>query len=57
MRMRKGRQKISGGFRSEQRARDFTTLHSVLSSARKQGRNRLAALLQGPEVLFAALPP
>ena len=55
--MRKVRQKISGGFRSEQGAQDFATLRSVLSSARKQGRNRLKALRQGPEILFAALPP
>ena len=57
VRMRKVRQKIAGGFRSEQGARDFATLRSVLSSARKQGRHRLEALRPGPEVLFAALPP
>ena len=57
VRMMKVRQKISGGFRSEQGARDFAILRSVLSSARKQGRNRLEALRQGPEILFAALPP
>ena len=57
VRMRKVRQKISGGFRTEQGVRDFATLHSVLSSARKQGRNRLEALWQRPEVLFATLPP
>ena len=57
VRMRKVRQKISGGFRTEQGARDFAALRSVLSSARKQGRNPLEALRQGPEVLFAALPP
>ena len=36
---------------------DFATLRSVLSSAGKQGRNRLKALRRGPEVLFAALAP
>ena len=46
--MRKVRQKIAGGFRTEQGARDFATMRSVLSSARKQGRNRLEALRQGP---------
>ena len=35
MRKMKVCRKISGGFRSEQRARDFATLRSVLSSARK----------------------
>ena len=57
VRMMKVRPKISSRFRSEQGAQDFATLHSVLSSARKQGRNRLEALRQGPEILFAALPP
>ena len=57
MRMMKVRQKISGGFRTEQGVRDFATLCGVLSSARKPGRKRLEALRQGPEVLFAALPP
>lgn len=57
MRMIKVRQQTSGGFRSARRARDFATPRSVLSSVRKQGRSRLEALLQGLEVLFAALPP
>ena len=55
--MTKVRQKIAGGFRSEQGARDFATLRSVLSSARPQGRNLLEALRQEPEILFGALPP
>ena len=55
LRMMKLRMKISGGFRSEQGAQDFATLRSVLSTARKQGRNRVEALLQGPEVLLAGL--
>ncbi len=46
LRMMKLRMKISGGFRSEQGAKDFATLRSVLSTARKQGRNRIEALLQ-----------
>ena len=57
VRMMKVRQKISDGFRSEQGAPDLVMLRSVLSSARKQGRNRLEALRQGPEILFVALPP
>lgn len=47
------RMKISGGFRSEQWARDFATLRSVLSTARKQGLNRIEVLLQGPAALLA----
>ena len=55
LRMMKLRMKISGGFRSEQGAQDFATLRSVLSTARKQGRNRIEALLQGPDILLAGL--
>ncbi len=53
LRMMKLRMKISGGFRSEQGAQDFATLRSVLSTARKQGLNRVEALLQGPAALLA----
>ncbi len=53
LRMMKLRMKISGGFRSEQGAQDFATLRSVLSTARKQGLNRIEALLRGPDALLA----
>ena len=53
LRMMKLRMKISGGFRSEQGARDFATLRSVLSTARKQGLNCIEALLHGPDALLA----
>ena len=53
LRMMKLRMKISGGFRSEQGARDFAILRSVLSTARKQGLNRIEVLLQGPAALLA----
>ena len=53
--MMKLRMKISGCFRSAQGARDFATLRSVLSTARKQGWNRIEALLKGPGELLAAL--
>ena len=56
MRMWEVRPKISGGFRSEQGAQHFATLRSMRSRARKQGRNRLEVLLQGPDVLGAPLP-
>ena len=55
LRMMKLRMKISGCFRSAQGARDFATLRSVLSTARKQGRNRIEALLHGPEAMLASL--
>ena len=55
LRMMKLRMKISGAFRSERGAQDFATLRSVLSTAQKQGRNRIEALLQGPAVLLNGL--
>ena len=53
--MMKLRMKISGCFRSAQGARDFATLCSVLSTAGKQGWNRIEALLQPPDALLAEL--
>lgn len=53
--MKKVRQKITGGFRAEQEARDSATLDNMLSSARKRSRNRLEALLQRLDLLFAAI--
>ncbi len=55
LRMMKLRMQISGCFRSAQGARDCATLRSVLSTARKQGWNRIEALLAGPGELLAAL--
>ena len=55
LRMMKLRMKISGSFRSERGAQDFATLRSVLSTARKQGRNRIETLVRGPAVLLDGL--
>ncbi len=54
-RMMKLRQKISGGFRSEDGAADFAVIRSVLSTARKQGWNLLHTLTADPARLRAAL--
>jgi transposase len=54
-RMMKLRQKISGGFRSEQGAADFAVIRSLLSTARKQGWGLLQTLTGGPEQLIANL--
>ena len=54
-RMMKLRQKISGGFRSEDGAADFATIRSVLSTARKQGWNLLQTLTADPARLRAEL--
>lgn len=50
IRMMKVRQKISGGFRTPQGAKNFATSRSFISSAKKQGLNILAAL-QNPSLL------
>ena len=52
-RMMKLRQKISGGFRAENGAKDFAAIRSVLSTARKQGWNMLRTLTSEPVRLIA----
>ena len=53
-RMMKLRQKISGGFRSEDSARDFAIIRSLIATA-KQGWNIIHALPQTPDTLLAQL--
>ena len=52
-RMMKLRQKISGGFRSENGAKDFAVIRSLLSTARKQGWDMLQTLTAEPARLIA----
>src|SRR3954447_5370865 len=54
-RMMKVRQKISGGFRSEQGARDFAIIRSLIATAKKQGWNIIQALTQNPNILAGCL--
>jgi transposase len=54
-RMMKLRQKISGGFRSQEGAKDFAIIRSVLSTARRQGWNMLQTLTSEPASLLAAI--
>jgi transposase len=54
-RMMKVKQKISGGFRSEQGARDFAIIRSLIATAKKQGWNIIHTLTQTPEALLATL--
>src|SRR5579862_1044514 len=51
-RMMKLRQKISGGFRSEQGAVDFAVIRSLISTARKQGWDLLETLTANPAKLI-----
>ena len=51
-RMMKLRQKISGGFRSEDGATDFAVIRSLLSTARKQGWDMLKTLTSQPDHLI-----
>ena len=54
-RMMKLPQKISGGFRSEDGAKEFGAIRLLLSTARKQGRDVLSALTSEPHRLIADL--
>jgi transposase len=54
-RMMKVRQKISGGVRSEQGARDFAVIRSLIATAKKQGWNSIQALTQDLNTLVGCL--
>jgi transposase len=49
LRMMKVRQKISGGFRCEQGAREFAVLRSLIATAKKQGWNVIQTLTRSPD--------
>jgi len=53
--MMKLRQKISGGFRSEDGAADFGVIRSLLSTAKKQGWDMLGTLTANPLSLIVDL--
>ena len=54
-RMKKLRQKIPGGFGSMEGAEDFSTIRSLISTARKQGWDILRALASQPGQLITEL--
>ena len=54
-RMMKVKQKISGGFRSEDGANTFVINRTVISTAKKQGWNVLETLTQHPSTLIQSL--
>ena len=51
--MMKLHQKIFGGFRSKDGAKDFAVIRSVLPTARKQGWNMLRTLTGEPACMIA----
>ena len=55
LRMMKLRQKISGGFRSQQGAEDFAILRSLITTARKQGWNIIETLMKTADQFIADL--
>ena len=55
IRMMKLRQKISGGFRSDQGAENFATIRSFISTAKKQGWKIIEALTSNPQALIGRL--
>jgi transposase len=54
-RMMKVKQKISGGFRSEDGANTFVVNRTIISTAKKQGWNVLQTLTQDPRTLIQSL--
>ena len=54
-RMMKVKQKISGGFRSDDGAEDFGIIRTLISTARKQGWNLLQTLFTNTETLIGEL--
>jgi transposase len=54
-RMMKVKQKISGGFRSDDGANTFVINRTVISTAKKQGWNVLQTLTQDPKSLIQSL--
>jgi transposase len=54
-RMMKVRQKISGGFRSQNGASDFAVIRSLIATAKKQGWNVLNTLTQNTDALLPQL--
>jgi transposase len=55
VRMMKLRQKISGGFRSQEGAGDFAVIRSFIATAKKQGWNLIQALTRDPKDLVQRL--
>jgi len=55
IRMMKLRQKISGGFRSDQGAENFATIRSFISTTKKQGWKIIEALTANPQALIGRL--
>ncbi|CAK0758170.1 hypothetical protein CCP3SC5AM1_2480003 [Gammaproteobacteria bacterium] len=54
-RMMKLRQKISGGFRADHSARDFSAIRSLISTSKKQDWNLIHTLSLNPDLLISLL--
>jgi transposase len=55
VRMMKVKQKVSGGFRTDEEAKEFSVIRTMIATARKKGGNIITSLLQDAQSLIRGL--